>query len=200
MPTPVITSRDQYKPSPIYMNGINGSNGTTTTHHLRTSRSPPCPPQLPIPMPMPPMPLGPIAHHQPHGYFQSMGPPPPPPAMAAVHPAAAAAAAAAAAQVAVSGPSPPTPHQPPPPPPPQLYATSPEQPTQSYCDYLYHVGFLQGETEICQRYKKMMTCLTYLYRAQACSLILQLLYQLFKSHMLCTHWFCPGLPCSTVVL
>ncbi|KAI9271825.1 hypothetical protein BDA99DRAFT_557037 [Phascolomyces articulosus] len=171
MPTPVMTSKEHYKSNQIYMNGINGSTvgSPTTTSTITTTAptvglqqqrlintnnesSPAAMHQMPIPIAVPMPMLAPMthhhAHHPPHPppqppqqpFFPSMGPP----AMTA--PAVVTAAAAAQAPPVTGGPPPPhqSQHQQSTTTATSLYNNTHPTLDQSYCDYLYHVGFLQG--------------------------------------------------------
>lgn len=123
MPTPIMTHRgDHYKSAPVvaYVNGINGNNGK----QLIGDDSSPAHPQLHVPMPMP------MFHQHPGFFSQSMGPPPPPPPVM---------------PVATAAPAPPHPAPPRPTP---IYTKSPNNQSFSFCEYLYHVGFLQGNRHI----------------------------------------------------
>ncbi|KAG2228055.1 hypothetical protein INT45_012079 [Circinella minor] len=173
MSTPVFISQEHYKSNQVYINGMNGSpttpattTATTTTttplptvavqqHLINTNNteSSPTAMHMPIPIPVPMPMLAPMTHHHPHHpppqapqqpFFPSMGPP----TMTA--PAIVTPTATAAAQlpppVSEVGTAPPSIHQtqqqqqqqP------SLYNSPTAIPDQNYCDYLYHVGFLQG--------------------------------------------------------
>ncbi|KAI7857227.1 hypothetical protein BDC45DRAFT_533133 [Circinella umbellata] len=163
MSTPVFISQEHYKSNQAYINGMNGSPTTTTTTPLPTvgvqqhlintnnTESSPTAMHMPIPIPVPMPMLAPMTHHHPHHrppqaaqqpFFPSMGAP----TMTA--PAIVTPTATTAAQppppVSGGGGAPPSIKQTLQQQQPSLYNSPNATPDQNYCDYLYHVGFLQG--------------------------------------------------------